>query len=155
MATPSNPATAPSSALPPPNAPSNPPPKIDIKSLLLRLSPAPPAPPAVSSSTTANHTPVQPSEIADAIAHFFTDGVDDVQTGALLMCLHFTGLDRDPAVLSLCAQKMLGAAAQVDVAALRRVVKERGRREGAYEGGFVCHPLPSPCCPPILSIHAI
>lgn len=138
MATPSNPTTVPSSALPLTATPSEPRPKIDIKSLLLRLSPGAPLPPAASSSTTSNHNPVQPSEIADAVEHFFTDGVDDVQTGALLMCLHFTGLDRDPAVLSLCAQKMLGAAAQVDVGALRRVVKERGRKEGAYEGGFVC-----------------
>lgn len=107
--------------------PSQPPPVVDIKDLLRRLWPQ-----------TPNHAvDVTPDEISEAVAHFFTDRIDDVQTGALLMCLHFTGLDRDPAVLSQCAQKMLGAAAQVDSALLRSVVATRGRKEGAYEGGFV------------------
>ncbi|CAN8101766.1 unnamed protein product [Discula destructiva] len=124
--------------------PDPPPPKVDIKDLLRRLWPVPQpaaaAAPAASAPAAAtassNNVVVSPVEIADAIAHFFTDRVDDVQAGALLMCLHFTGLDRDPAVLSLCAQKMLRAAAPVDAGALRRVVADRGRKEGAYQGGF-------------------
>lgn len=112
--------------------PSQPPPVVDIRDLLRRLWPQ-----------TPNHAvdDVTPDEISEAVAHFFTDRIDDVQTGALLMCLHFTGLDRHPAVLSQCAQKMLGAAAQVDSALLRQVVETRGRKEGGYQGGFVCH-----CC---------
>lgn len=99
-----------------------PPPVVDIKPLLARLWP--------------RHSDVTASEISDAIEHFFTDRIDDVQTGALLMCLHFTGLDRDPQVLSQCAQKMLRAAAQVDSQLLQRVIETRGRREGSYAGGF-------------------
>lgn len=102
---------------------SEPPPVVDIKPLLKRLWPQNP-------DVTAD-------EISDAIAHFFTDRIDPVQTGALLMCLHFTGLDRDPKVLSLCAQKMLKAAAQVDSDLLDRVIQTRGRKEGSYKGGFV------------------
>lgn len=102
---------------------SEPPPVVDIKPLLKRLWPQNP-------DVTAD-------EISDAIAHFFTDRIDPVQTGALLMCLHFTGLDRDPKVLSQCAQKMLKAAAQVDSDLLDRVIQTRGRKEGGYKGGFV------------------
>lgn len=109
---------------------------MDIKDLLRRLWPQ-----------TPNHAvDVTPDEISEAVAHFFTDRIDDVQTGALLMCLHFTGLDREPAVLSQCAQKMLGAAAQVDSALLRHVVETRGRKEGGYEGGFVCYGGPVLSC---------
>ncbi|KAK7741885.1 anthranilate phosphoribosyltransferase [Cytospora paraplurivora] len=95
---------------------------VDIKPLLKRLWPQQP-------DVTAD-------EISDAIAHFFTDSIDDVQAGALLMCLHFTGLDRDPKVLSQCAQKMLRAAAQVDSDLLEQVIRTRGRKEGNYSGGF-------------------
>ncbi|ROV87125.1 hypothetical protein VMCG_10737 [Cytospora schulzeri] len=102
--------------------PSEPPPIVDIKPLLKRLWPQQP-------DVTAD-------EISDAIAYFFTDRIDDVQTGALLMCLHFTGLDRDPKVLSQCAQKMLKAAAQVDSDLLDHVIHTRGRKEGNYRGGF-------------------
>jgi hypothetical protein len=102
---------------------SQPPPVVDIKPLLSRLWPREPD--------------VTASEISDAIEHFFTDRIDDVQTGALLMCLHFTGLDRDPEVLSQCAQKMLRAAAHVDSHLLQQVIEARGRREGSYAGGFV------------------
>ncbi|ROV86965.1 hypothetical protein VSDG_10083 [Cytospora chrysosperma] len=102
--------------------PSEPPPVVDIKPLLKRLWPQQP-------DVTAD-------EISDAIAYFFTDRIDDVQSGALLMCLHFTGLDRDPDVLSQCAQKMLKAAAQVDSDLLDHVIQTRGRKEGNYRGGF-------------------
>ncbi|ROW06996.1 hypothetical protein VPNG_06589 [Cytospora leucostoma] len=95
---------------------------VDIKPLLKRLWPQQPY--------------VTADEISDAIAHFFTDSIDDVQAGALLMCLHFTGLDRDPKVLSQCAQKMLRAAAQVDSDLLEQVIRTRGRKEGNYSGGF-------------------
>lgn len=99
---------------------------VDIKPLLKRLWPQQP-------DVTAD-------EISDAIAHFFTDSIDHVQAGALLMCLHFTGLDRDPNVLSQCAQKMLRAAAQVDSDLLEQVIRTRGRKEGNYRGGFVSQP---------------
>lgn len=108
--------------------PPEPPPIVDIKPLLRRLWPQQP-------DVTAD-------EISDAIAHFFTDRIDDVQTGALLMCLHFTGLDRDPKILSQCAQKMLKAAARVDSDLLDHVIQTRGRKEGSYGGGFVSHSGP-------------
>lgn len=116
---------------------SQPPPVVDIKPLLARMWP--------------RHSDVTASEISDAVEHFFTDRIDDVQTGALLMCLHFTGLDRDPDVLSQCARKMLKAAAQVDSQLLQRIIQTRGRREGSYNGGFVsqlAHPPPPPTHPP-------
>lgn len=119
------------------------PPVVDIKPLLKRLWPQNP-------DVTAD-------EISDAIAHFFTDRIDPVQTGALLMCLHFTGLDRDPKVLSQCAQKMLKAAAQVDSELLERVIQMRGRKEGSYRGGFVSQALHALCTTraAVYSAHAL
>lgn len=120
--------------------PAPPPPVVDIKDLLRRLWPSQP------------EQPPSADEIADAVAHFFTDRVDDVQTGALLMTLHFTGLDRDPQVLSQCARRMLKAAAQVDARLLRHVIQTRGLQQGSYQGGFVSHFsffLPSPPNPTI------
>lgn len=110
--------------------PSQPPPVVDIKDLLRRLWP--------------QHPSVTADEISDAIAHFFTDRIDDVQTGALLMTLHFTGLDRDPKVLSQCARKMLKAAAQVDSNLLSRIIQTRGLKQGSYQGGFVSSTLTRP-----------
>ncbi len=100
-------------------------PQVDIKGLLSRLWPLPPdtGPPAAD-------------EIADALAYFFTNQVSDVQAGSLLMCLHFTGLDRQADVMAACAARMRKAAAQVDVDGLQKIVSERGRKEGAYEGGL-------------------
>lgn len=109
--------------------PVEPPPVVDIKDLLRRLWP--------------QHPSVTADEISDAIAHFFTDRIDDVQTGALLMTLHFTGLDRDPKVLSQCARKMLKAAARVDSSLLSHVIQTRGLNQGSYQGGFVSPVLPA------------
>lgn len=102
---------------------------VDIKPLLARLWP--------------KHPDVTADEISDAIAHFFTDRVDDVQAGALLMCLHFTELDRDPVVISQTAAKMRQAAAQVDAEQLKKIVESRGRKEGSYQGGFVSYDFSS------------
>ncbi|KAL1879689.1 hypothetical protein VTK73DRAFT_6864 [Phialemonium thermophilum] len=100
-------------------------PQVDIKPLLSRLWPLEP------------HKPVTADEIAEAISYFFTNQISDVQAGSLLMCLHFTGLDRQPEVLAKCAAAMRKAAAQINAAELRSVVESRGRKEGEYEGG-VC-----------------
>lgn len=125
-------------------------PKINIKKLLTRLWPL------------GHPDPVTPDEIADAISYFFTNQISDVQAGALLMCLHFTGLDRSAEVLSKTAQVMLKAAAQTDLEELRQVIEKRGRQEGAYNGGLVCplyHPpalspssSPFSPVPPLLSL---
>ena len=80
---------------------------------------------------------VTAAEIAAAISHIFTNSLTPVQTGALLTALNFTGLDRNPEVLSRCAQAMRNAAAQVDKRAIRDVLKRRGRKEGSYKGGLV------------------
>lgn len=80
---------------------------------------------------------VKSEEIAAAVSHIFTNSLTPVQTGALLTALHFTGLDGQPDVLSKCSQAMRNAAAQVDKRALRRVLNERGKREGSYCGGLV------------------
>jgi anthranilate phosphoribosyltransferase len=102
-------------------------PRVDIKPLLKRLWPLP------------DHSAGRPSadEIADAIAFFFTNQVSDVQAGSLLMCLHFTGLDRTAEVMAACAARMRKAAAQIDINELKKTVTERGRKEGQYGGGLV------------------
>lgn len=100
-------------------------PQIDIKPLLARLWPLEP------------HKPVTADEIAEAISYFFTNQISDVQAGSLLMCLHFTGLDRKAEVLAGCAAAMRKAAAQIDAAELRSVVDKKRRHEGLYDGGVV------------------
>ncbi|KAK4183112.1 anthranilate phosphoribosyltransferase [Podospora australis] len=100
-------------------------PPVDIKPLLSRLWPV------------GHPDPVTPDEIAEAISYFFTNQVSDVQAGSLLMCLHFTGLDRQAEVLSKTAGAMLKAAAKIDVSHLRSVIDKRRRPEGQYSGGLV------------------
>ncbi len=106
--------------------------KVDIKGLLARLWPLP-----------ADAPPPPADEIADALAYFFTNQVSDVQAGSLLMCLHFTGLDRRADVLAACAARMRTAAANVDSEALAKAVAQRGCGEGDYKGGLVRLPPPS------------
>lgn len=103
-------------------------PKVDIKPLLNRLWPL------------GHPDPVSPDEIAEAISYFFTNQVSETQAGSLLMCLHFTGLDRQAEVLQKTAAAMLKSAAKIDSEALRAVVEKRGRKEGDYHGGLVCLP---------------
>ncbi|KAF2430552.1 anthranilate phosphoribosyltransferase [Tothia fuscella] len=79
---------------------------------------------------------VTAAEIAAAISHIFTNSLTPVQTGALLTALHFTGLDRQPEVLSRCAQAMRNASSQIDKKVLREVISKRGRKEGSYRGGL-------------------
>ncbi|KAH6635087.1 glycosyl transferase [Chaetomium sp. MPI-SDFR-AT-0129] len=98
---------------------------IDIKPLLARLWPL------------GHPNPVTPKQIAEAISYFFTNQVSDVQAGSLLMCLHFTGLDRQAEVLANTAQCMLKAAAKIDQPALRATIDAKRRKEGQYEGGLV------------------
>jgi anthranilate phosphoribosyltransferase len=81
--------------------------------------------------------PVTADEIAQAISYFFTNQISEVQAGSLLMCLHFTGLDRRADVLVKCAAAMRKAAVQLDVPSLRSVLRKRGRPEGTYQGGLV------------------
>ncbi|KAK3688336.1 glycosyl transferase [Podospora appendiculata] len=107
-----------------PSAAPAPLPQVDIKPLLARLWPL------------GHVDPVTADEIAEAISYCFTNQVSEVQAGSLLMCLHFTGLDRHADVLAKTAAAMLKSAAQIDSDELRSVVEARGRKEGAYEGGL-------------------
>lgn len=100
-------------------------PHIDIKPLLARLWPL------------GHPDPASPDQIAEAISYFFTNQVSDVQAGSLLMCLHFTGLDRHPEVLAKTADRMLKAAAKIDESVLRAAIEGRRRKEGGYRGGLV------------------
>lgn len=100
-------------------------PLINLKPLLARLWPL------------GHPDPVSPAEIAEAISHFFTNQVSEVQAGALLMCLHFTGLDRQAEVLAKTAECMLKSAAKIDQPLLRAAIDARRRKEGQYEGGLV------------------
>ncbi|EPE10599.1 anthranilate phosphoribosyltransferase [Ophiostoma piceae UAMH 11346] len=97
---------------------------VDIKLLLSRLWPLP-----------AAGTPVA-DDIADAIALFFTNQVSEAQASALLMCLHFTGLDRRADVMAACAARMRKAAARVDPAPLRKIAAEKSLKRGQYSGGL-------------------
>jgi anthranilate phosphoribosyltransferase len=104
-------------------------PKVDIKNLLARLWPVP-----------RDAAPPSADEIADALALFFTNQVSDVQAGSLLMCLHFSGLDRTAEVMAACASRMRRAAAKIDVEGLQEIITKRGRKEGTYNGGLVSRP---------------
>lgn len=97
---------------------------VDIKPLLSRLWPLPEA-----------GTPLA-DDIADAVALFFTNRVSDVQAGSLLMCLHFTGLDRQADVMAACADRMRKAAARVDPAPLLKIAAEKSLKRGKYNGGL-------------------
>ncbi|KAL8414234.1 hypothetical protein RB594_005454 [Gaeumannomyces avenae] len=101
-------------------------PKIDIKPLLSRMWPTP----------KDRDNPVTAQEIADAIAHFFTNQVSDAQAASLLMCLHFTGLDRHADVMAKTAAVMRAAAPRIDLEQLRAVIARKGLAQGAYKGGM-------------------
>lgn len=81
--------------------------------------------------------PVSASEIASAFALIFEDRLSVVQIAALLTLLHSTVKDKDPDVIAQCSHRMREAACQVDKAALKKVVKDRGVKEGKYGGGLV------------------
>jgi anthranilate phosphoribosyltransferase len=76
-------------------------------------------------------------EIAAALGLIFTNSLSEVQTGALLTCLHFTDLDRQADILTKCAQSMRDYATGIDTDALSEVIERRGRKEGNYHGGLV------------------
>lgn len=105
--------------------PGAPPQYISITPLLKRLWPSP------------GENNVTVDEIAQAVDHIFTGQLSPVQTGALLTCLHFTGWDRRADIIAHCAKVMRDFASPIDKADLERVVKARGRPEGAYHGGLV------------------
>ncbi|KAF4123900.1 anthranilate phosphoribosyltransferase [Geosmithia morbida] len=97
-------------------------PPVDIKPLLSKLWP-------VETAVTAD-------DIADAISHFFTNQVSEAQAASLLIALHFTRLDFKADVLSRTAAAMQKAAASIPVEEMRRVIEQRGRKEGQYSGGL-------------------
>lgn len=78
------------------------------------------------------------AEIAAALSLIFTNSLSEVQTGALLTCLHFTDRDRQADVLSKCSEAMRNYATGIDTAGLSKLLAERGRKEGDYHGGLVC-----------------
>lgn len=98
--------------------------KVSILSLLKRLWPDP-----EGDGVTA-------IEIANAVSHIFTDSLTQVQAGALLTCLHFTGWDRRADVLSRCSQVMRDAAAQPDRKAIADVIEKQSIAHGSYAGGL-------------------
>ena len=78
------------------------------------------------------------NEIAAALALIFTNSLSEVQTGALLTCLHFTDRDRQADVLAKCSKAMRDFSTGIDVKRLEELLKTRGRKEGDYHGGLVC-----------------
>jgi anthranilate phosphoribosyltransferase len=106
-------------------------PPVDIKPLLMKMWPG-------------DAVQVEPREIADTIAYFFTNQVTEAQTASLLMALHFTKMDFRADVLAECARAMRQAAAPIPVQALQEVIAKRGKKEGHYQGGLVCSSDPCP-----------
>jgi anthranilate phosphoribosyltransferase len=100
--------------------------KISITPLLKRLWHESPA------------TKPDANEIAAALALIFTNSLSEVQTGALLTCLHFTDRDRQADVLAKCSKAMRDFSTGIDVKGLEQLMKERGTKEGNYHGGLVC-----------------
>ncbi|KAF2131734.1 hypothetical protein P153DRAFT_286123 [Dothidotthia symphoricarpi CBS 119687] len=75
-------------------------------------------------------------EIAAALSLIFTNSLSEVQTGALLTCLHFTDRDRQADILAKCSKAMRDFSTGIDVAGLQKLIDERGRKEGSYNGGL-------------------
>ena len=75
-------------------------------------------------------------EIAAALALIFTNSLSEVQTGALLTCLHFTDQDRQADVLAKCSKAMRDFSADIDLPGMRELIAKRGRKEGGYQGGL-------------------
>jgi anthranilate phosphoribosyltransferase len=88
-------------------------------------------------STLESARQVEAGEIAAAVALVFTNNISPIQFALLLWALHTTGQDHSPEVLAACAASMREMAAHADEQALKRVIKEKGRAEGAYGGGLV------------------
>ena len=86
---------------------------------------------------SATEIQVEASEIAAAFALIFEDRLNVVQTTALLTLLHSTRKDKDPAVITLCSQRMREAASQVDRSVLRKAMRGRELKLGKYRGGLV------------------
>ncbi|KAL8712285.1 MAG: hypothetical protein Q9220_003436 [cf. Caloplaca sp. 1 TL-2023] len=102
---------------------------ISISPLLKQLAELSP-----SNSHSKNDTLA--SSVAAAINLIFSNQLSPIQCSSLLSLLHATKLDREPLVLAKCGQRMREAAAQPDRVALRSIVRNRGRKEGNYRGGF-------------------
>lgn len=100
--------------------------KISITPLLKRLWHESPA------------TKPDADEIASALALIFTNSLSEVQTGALLTCLHFTDRDRQADVLAKCSKAMRDYSTKIDITRLEELLQSRGRKEGGYHGGLVC-----------------
>ncbi|KAL1958627.1 hypothetical protein VTO42DRAFT_4224 [Malbranchea cinnamomea] len=107
------------------NSPASKPDPISIAPLLKRL--------AYPDQTNIK---VSATEIASAFALIFEDRLSTVQTAALLTLLHSTGKDREADVIALCATRMREAAMTAEKAPLRKLVREKGRKEGSYRGGL-------------------
>lgn len=99
---------------------------ISISPLLTRLA----YPDAAPYEVTAG-------EIAGAFSLIFENKLSLIQTAAFLTLLHSTGKDRDADVLAQCAARMREAAEPIERAPLLALAKERDRKEGSYNGGFV------------------
>lgn len=76
-------------------------------------------------------------EIAAALSLIFTNSLSEVQTGALLTCLHFTDEDRQAEVLAKCSKAMRDFSTKIDFDTLKQVLQKRGKKEGNYHGGLV------------------
>lgn len=79
---------------------------------------------------------VDADEIAAALSHIFDNSISTKECSDLLSFLSSSEKHHDPLVLAKCAKRMREAAVQIDLVALRKVIRVRGRREGSYRGGL-------------------
>lgn len=92
--------------------------------------------PVLKMLTGPSHHEVTADEVAAALALIFENHISAIQCSSLLTVLHSTERDRDPKTIAKCAEIMRAAAAQIDLTALREVLRSRERVEGGYRGGL-------------------
>ena len=79
---------------------------------------------------------IPPDEIADVITLALEDRLSAVHCSLLLGFMAYTGLDKDPEVLSKAAGRMRAAANRADHEALRKAIQNANRSRGLYQGGL-------------------
>ena len=94
-------------------------------------------------SLQKSQTPTNADDIAEAFSLIFEDRLSPAQAATFLTLLSLTSRDTEADVLVACALRMRKAAFQVDLPALKNLVKIRQVTEGTYHGGLVHSPAPS------------
>lgn len=86
---------------------------------------------------SANLPTVTPDEITEAITRVSLKQCSEVQTGALLTAMHYTGLDMRADVITGATKAMRRAGLQIPNLRLPPLDAREKHGEGSYEGGLV------------------